>query len=112
MDKLIVYRKVYEYLFWLRPTVERFSRVHKYSLGLELEKSCLKLLKLVVRANYADDKAGLIDEAVIEYEVQRVLVRLSYDYKLISPRQFEYASSKLDEIIRLLRGWRKQTEKK
>lgn len=109
MDDLIVFRKTYEYMFWLRPTVERFARVHRYSLGVELQTSALRLLRLIIRANYATDKSSMISEAVTEYEVQRLLLRLAFDYKVVSSRQFTYASERLEEIARLLRGWAKKT---
>lgn len=106
MDKLIVFRKVYEYLFWLRPTVERFAKAHKYSLGIEMQSQAMALLKLVIRANYASAKNEDIAEAIVVCEVERVYVRLAFEYRLLSPRQFAFASEKLDEIGRLLRGWK------
>lgn len=108
VDKLIVFRKVWEYLFWLRPTVERFTKVHKYSLGVEMQANAMRLLRLVIRANYAEAKAPFISSAVVEYEVQRVFLRLAFEHKLLSKRQFEYGSAQLDEIGRLLRGWHRQ----
>jgi hypothetical protein len=105
VDKLIVFRKVYEYLFWLKPTVERFTRVHKYSLGTQMQTSALQLLKLIIRANYASDKPYLINEALVEYEIQRVYLRLAFEHKLVTKRQFEFASKRLEEIAKLLRGW-------
>ena len=68
----------------------------------------MNLLKLVVKANYSEVKAPVVGEALVEYEIQRVFVRLAFEYKLLSPRQFEFASGKLDEIGRLLRGWKRQ----
>lgn len=105
MDKLIVFRKAYEYLFWLRPAVERFARVHKYSLGIEMQSSAMRLLRRITQANYATEKADLIHDAIVEYEVQRIYLRLAFEYKLISPRQFEFASARLEEIAKLLHGW-------
>ena len=105
MDRLIVFRKVYEYLFWLKPTVERFTKVHKYSLGVEMQANGLQLLKRIIAANYVEQKDLLMTEALVEYEVQRVYLRLAFEYKLVTKRQFEFASNLLDEIARLLRGW-------
>ncbi len=101
IERLIVFRKAYEYLFWLRPTVERFTRVHKYSLGNDLQASGLRLLQLIIRANYATDKRNFIGEAITEYEIQRIFIRLAIDYKLLSDKQFTFASSRLEEIARL-----------
>ncbi len=106
MDKLIVFRKVWEYLVWLRPTVERFARVHKYSLGVEMQANTMSLLRLVIKANYAEIKGTIIAEAIEEHEVQRIFLRLAFEYKLINSRQFGFAASRLDEIGRLLRGWK------
>lgn len=110
MDKLIVFRKVYEYLFWLRPTTERFTKIHKYSLGVEMQANGLQLLKCVIAANYAVDREVLISQALVEHELQRVYVRLAFEYKLLSKRQFEFANLRLDEIARLLRGWLKHPQ--
>ncbi|HVC36487.1 MAG TPA: four helix bundle protein [Candidatus Dormibacteraeota bacterium] len=70
MDKLVVFRKTWEYLFWLRPTVERFSKVHRYSLGIEMQGSAMQLLRIVIGANYANEKSDLIERALVEHEVQ------------------------------------------
>ena len=108
MDKLIVFQKSYQFLFWVRPTVERFSKVHKYSLGIEFEKVVLTMLSNIVRANYAEKKHEFIAEALVDYELIRVYLRLSFEYKLINKRQFTFSSKKLDEIGRLLRGWKRK----
>lgn len=108
MDDLIVFRKTYEYLIWLRPTVMRFARVYKYSLGIETEGGALELLRAIIRANYASDKETYIRQAVIEYETQRIFLRLAFEYKALSERQYLYGSGLLDVIGRLLRGWLKK----
>lgn len=108
MNKLVVFRKTWEYLFWLRPTVERFTKVHKYSLGVETQGSVMQLLRLIISANYANTKGDMIQSALVEHEIQRVFLRLAFEHKLLSPRQFAYGSAKLDEIGRLLHGWLRQ----
>jgi len=66
---LIVFQKVYDFLFWLKPTVQRFTKVHKYSLGVELEKETMDLIKQIVRANLKrNDKVKDIDECLMTQE--------------------------------------------
>lgn len=108
MEKLIVFRKIYEYLFWLKPTIERFARVHRYSLGEQMHHTALDLLRAVIAANYAQTKRRHIERAIVEYETQRIFLRLAFEYKVISARQFEHASGRLSEIGRLLVGWRQK----
>lgn len=49
---LKIFQKVYDFLLWVKPTVQRFAKVHKYSLGIELEKETTELIKQIVRANF------------------------------------------------------------
>jgi len=108
IEELIVFQKVYDFLLWIKPTVQRFQKVHKFSLGVQLENSVLDLLKSVVRANNSVDKIVLISECFVCFEVVKVFVRLSRDFRLLTVKQFEFSSGKLEEINRLLLGWQKK----
>lgn len=109
LDDLKIFQKAYDFLFWVKPTVQRFAKIHKYSLGLQLENETIELLKSIVQANLSrDNKKRLIQECFIHYETVKVLVRLSKDYKLLSIKQYEFTTKELSEIGRLLGGWHKR----
>ena len=36
---LTIFQKAYDFLLWVKPTVQRFAKVHKYSLGVQLNLS-------------------------------------------------------------------------
>lgn len=106
---LKIFQKVYDFLLWLKPTVQRFTKAHKYSLGLELEKEAIELLKNIVKANLSrTNKKTSIEECLVHYELVRIFIRLAKDYKLLSLRQYEFASEKLSEIGKMLGGWYKR----
>jgi len=106
---LIVFQKVYDFLFWLKPTVQRFAKVHKYSLGLDLEKEVVELLKKIVKANLSrTDKKREIENCLVHYEIVKIFIRLAKDYYLLNIRQYEFASQQLTEIGKLLGGWYKK----
>jgi hypothetical protein len=109
LSDLKIFQKVYDFLFWLKPTVQRFTKVHKYSLGIELEKETLSLLKQIIRANFKKtDRQESIEECLVHYEIIKILIRIAKDYHLLNLRQYEFAAQKLDEIGKLLGGWRKR----
>lgn len=109
LNDLTIFQKTYDFLFWIKQTVQRFAKAHKYSLGLQLENECLELLKCIIRANMKrGSKKEYIDECFIRFETIKVFIRLSKDYKLITVKQYEYASEKLIEIGKLLGGWSKR----
>jgi len=106
LHDLIIFQKTYDFLLWVKPTVQRFQKMHKYSLGLQLETETLELLKCIIRANLSRNKKNeIIEEAFVRYETVIVLVRLSKDFKMINIKQYEFAATNLSEIGRLLGGW-------
>jgi hypothetical protein len=108
ISDLIVFQKTYDFLLWVKPTVQRFAKVHKYSLGVQLEQESVKLLQQIIRANlYKKERRGRIAECFVEYETIKILVRLSKDFDLLSVKQYEFASVRLNEIGKLLGGWYK-----
>ena len=110
LSDLVVFRKCYDFLLWVKPTVERFSRVHRYGLGVQLETECLSLLKGVARANVKREKKEAIEECLACFECVKVLVRLSMDFRLLSVKQYGFACVELDTIGKLLFGWFKKFE--
>lgn len=112
IQNLLVFQKTYDFLIWLKPVVARFAKVHKYGLGSEIERGTLDLLKKIIEANMARErKYERIEDALVAYEVVRVLMRLCKDYKILTMAQYEYASKNLVEIGNLLGGWRKKFQK-
>lgn len=109
ISDLIVFQKTYDFLLWVKPTVQRFAKVHKYSLGVELERETIQLLRQIIQANMCRaDKHQRIADCIIRYETIKIYIRLSKDFKLLSVKQYEYSATKLNEIGRLLGGWYKK----
>ncbi len=111
LHDLTLFQKTYDFLLWIKPTVQRFAKVHKYSLGLQLENETLELLKCIIRANISrTKKTEIIEEALVHFETVVVLIRLAKDFNLINIKQYEFSSKNLAEIGRLLGGWKKKFE--
>jgi len=104
-----VFQKVYDFLLWVKPTVQRFERVHKYSLGIQLENTVIEFMKKIVKANFVrENKKEFIEECLMEFEMVKILIRLAKDFKVLNLKQYEFASKNLNEIGRLLGGWYKR----
>ena len=106
---LKIFQKSYDFLLWVKPTVQRFAKVHKYSLGLQLENETIELLKGIIRANIKrENKKVFIEECFVHHETMKVLIRVAKDFRGSSGltlKQYEFASRQLDEIGQLLGGW-------
>ena len=109
LQDLKIFQKAYDFLFWLKPTVQRFAKVHKYSLGAQIENEAIELLRSIIQANFSrNNKKELIKKCLVHYEVIKILIRLSKDFKLLSVRQYQFAGKELVEIGRLLGGWQRR----
>lgn len=112
LHDLVIFQKTYDLLFWVKKIVPKFAKVHKYSLGIQLENGVLDLLEAIIQANMSySHKNTLIKACLAKHEMVRVFVRLSKDLKLISLKQYEYASEKITEIGKMLNAWEKRFRK-
>ena len=99
--------KAYDFVLWLLPKVEKFPRAFRFTVGERLSASGLDLLLLLVDAAYSSSKDRVLDEANRRINGTRYLLRLSKDLRLLTVDSYGYAAEHLDEIGRMVGGWRK-----
>jgi hypothetical protein len=97
----------YRFLLWLIPTIEKFPKRQKYLLGDRIQTTALTVLESLIEATYTKGRSGMLAQANLRIETLRFLFRLSFDLRLTDQRRYEHASRTLDEIGRLIGGWRK-----
>jgi hypothetical protein len=106
-DELVAITKAYDLVRELTPRVGKFPRPFRFLLGDRILNNVYDLLDLLVEAKYTRDKWGLLDRANIKLEQVRFQVRLAHDERLMSTRQYEVVARQVDEVGRLVGGWRK-----
>jgi hypothetical protein len=91
-EHLPIYKRSYDLCLYLEQVVAGFPRYHKYAIGADLRDGARRVLRGVVRANSAADKAPLLRELRLAIEELKVLCRLACDLKAFSSlRAFEHA---------------------
>lgn len=112
IEDLIVFQKAYDFLVWQKAIVKHLSKVHKYSIGIQLENETLDLLKQIVRTNISrENKREGIIECLAALEVIKVLIRVGHEFNKeggISAAHYETASEKIVELGKLLGAWLKK----
>ena len=98
---------MYRFLLWLVPTVEKFPRNQKFLLGDRIQSTALDVLERLIEATYTRGRQPLLAAANLGIEKLRLLCRLSFDLKFLDLRRYEHAARSLDEIGRMIGGWRK-----
>lgn len=92
---------------WVFQTTVRYPRHYRAALGKATQEAALLLQRdLIAAARRRDKRAALqaADEALHEL---RVLLRQGQALTLMSLGQYEHVARLVDEVGRLLGGWRK-----
>ena len=101
---------MYRFMLWLVPTVEKFPRSQKFLLGDRIQSTALDVLEGLIEATYTRTRGRMLSTANLGVEKLRLLFRLSFDLKFLDMRRYEHAARSLDEIGRMIGGWRKASD--
>ena len=111
-DELPIIQQMYDLILWYVPRLNKFPRNYKYALGDRIQAQLYTLLEGLIRARYASDKLGVLEQLNVELEVARYQTRLCKDLDLLDTRRFEHVSKLLNGIGANLGGWIRQQRKK
>lgn len=100
------------FIQWASPTIEKFPRSYKFTLGERMVAISLDTLEHLIVATYDRDRAGPLQTANLGVEKLRHLFRIAFSLKCLDERRYEHAARQLDEIGRLIGGWKKASEPK
>jgi len=97
--------KWYQFLRWLAPTLEKFPKSYKFTLGERLLNGALDVLERLIEATYHRQPLPMLTAANLGLEKLRFLFRLATELKLLDLRRYEFAARAIDEVGRLIGGW-------
>jgi len=105
-DGLPVFADVYSLTKLVFVCTQDFPREHKYTLGQDMKRDCLLLLRTIYRANKSRDRQAVLDEFLDDFELLKLEVRLSADLKLLSLKKQAELARLTDSVGRQITGWR------
>lgn len=101
--------RIYQYLRWIIPKLEKFPRNQKFLLGDRIETLLLDILDLLIEASYSKQKYQALKKANLNLEKLRYLLRLCKDLRLISLKSYEFSARAVNDIGISIGGWMKYT---
>ena len=95
-------------MLWVR-IAAHIPKSSRYTLGQRIETKFLDLLELIYIAYFSpkEEKSTKVSESILQLDVLKFLTTISWEGKLISQNQFQEIALKLDEVGKMLGGWRK-----
>ena len=103
---LPVFKDVYRLTLRLFQLTGKFSREYKFTLGQDLKRDCILLVRCIYRANKVKDKARYLEQFMDSFEVVKLEVRLCTDLKLITIKNQAELALLMGDIGRQITGWR------
>jgi len=89
-------------------------RVSRYTTGARIEKHFLDLLELVYKSYYAnlENKNILITTTISKIDILKYLIQIAWENKFIKDKPYMEISAKLQEIGKMLGGWKNNVDSK
>jgi four helix bundle protein len=99
--------KTYDLYKSIHIVIRLFSREEKYTLGEKIKEAIMDMLQLFIEAEYSprSSKIVILEKASVKLDFLKLLVRMSYDLKLINEKKYLDLESQLQEIGKMLGGW-------
>lgn len=110
----IVLVKIKEtYAAWFK-TLANFPKIHRYNLGGKIENLFLSLMESIFTAAYlsGERKQTQLSAAIARLDNLKFFLQLAWENKCLANSNYTELSSQLEEIGRMLGGWKKGLEMK
>ncbi len=109
MKQSPIFIKSYETMVWLMNHTKKFPKNQRFLMAKRMEEASLDFYEQLNRAARRKDVGvgKALSEADEVLANLKMYNRLCKDLKLLSFNQYEYLAASLDEIGRLLGGWKK-----
>ena len=104
---MVIFSRVFDLLDWLLPKAERFPKAYRFIVTQRLMDAALDLQEALVSAESRQGRSRVsaLREAGAALGRLRIYLRLVHRWRWFSDGQYQYASTMVAEIGRLLGGW-------
>jgi hypothetical protein len=87
--ELPVYRDTYQFILKIFECTKDFSKEYKYTLGQDMKRDALQLVRSNYRANKASHKESHLEDFLDQFELLKLEIRLCSDMKVLPLSVFE-----------------------
>lgn len=98
---------MYRFVVWLTPVLDTLPRSQKFLLGDRMQTTALDVLEHLIEATFTRQRAKTLEQANLGLEKLRFFSRMAFDLHYIDLKRYEHLARTLDELGRLIGGWKK-----
>lgn len=111
---LVLVRSKESYKVW-HTHLPNVSKVDRHTIGVKIDDIFLSLLELIFRATFAYDKfekLSLVSQAIGKSDLLKFFLQIGWEHKIIDHTLYGNIIIQLDEVGRMLGGWKKNLQDK
>ncbi len=103
---LPVFKDVYKLIIKLFEYTKDFPREYKYTLGQDIKRDGIQLVRSIYRANKEKDKRKYLESFLDDFEILKLEIRICADMKILSVSKQAELNLLMDSIGKQITGWR------
>lgn len=111
---LVLVRAKEAYKVW-HNSIINLKRIDRYTIGASIDDIFLSLLELIFRGCFAHDrfeKLSVVSQAVAKSDLLKFFLQIAWEHKVIDHKKYGELIILLDEVGRMLGGWKKNINEK
>ena len=110
--ELPVYKDTYQLILLIYDVTKEFPRENKYSLGQDMKRDAMELVRSIYRANRSDVKRQYLEEYMEQFELLKLEIRIAHDMKIMGLKQYAAISELMNNIGKQVTGWKNYVAEK
>jgi len=103
---LPVFKDVYQLILKIFDYTKDFPREYKFTLGQDLKRDGINLVRSIYRANKSKEKITYLEAFLDDFELLKLELRLASDMKLLPLKKHAEMSMLMDRIGKQITAWR------
>ena len=109
---LPVFKEVYQMTLKIFQFTSNFPREYKFTLGQDLKRDCIVLVRYIYRANKTKEKTVYLEQFLDSFEIVKLEIRLCRDLHLLTIKQQASLVENMDSIGKQITAWRNAVKEK
>jgi hypothetical protein len=103
---LKVFQDVYQLILKVFEFTKDFPREYKFTLGQDMKRDAIVLVRSIYRANKAKNKTEYLEQFLDNFEILKLEIRLCVDLKIMSFKKQSEIALLMEGIGKQITGWR------
>lgn len=110
VEELLIYKANFNLIYYTEMIVKKFPKVENNFLVKDIRNICLENQKLIIKTYKEinrNKKLYYLNEMDCNLKILKVMIRISYKKKYISPKNYGAWARLITNVNNLLYGWLK-----